>query len=366
MQNLQDCLAQNNRRGEEDSAGHSRDPGGRTLDSRDESLRPPRQAQPFAGPRRSEENATASGNLRSTDILHPQSQPLLVRDSPYDASRAQEHPGVFQAPQSSNDYDEYPSPVTAMGAAVSLTGNAQPSPGGFYGQSSVVALVNAIHPTTASANRARQDRQRRPQSASKIAPSWTNRATRKDRFLEAAYSLPPRNVADKLLELYFQNVHIFYPWIHAATFMSRFKRIWAGVDLYDSDDSTVDVGIGGARCSSSAFHCALNALFALGCEFSDAPADEKDETSNIFYERMKVLLPVDILDSGDLGDIQTLLLVSQYMLCTQNPTRCWNAVGLACRMAVGLGLQFEPGADLADLEVEMRRRVWYGCLQMDM
>ncbi|PSN61455.1 hypothetical protein BS50DRAFT_562355 [Corynespora cassiicola Philippines] len=258
-----------------------------------------------------------------------------------------------------------PTSVSAMGASLSLTGQAQSPSEGFYGQSSVLALLKEIHSPGVQSDCTNNS----PQMRSKPEPSSSHQASRNDRFIDylrPAYSLPPRSIADKLSGLYFQSVHIFYPWIHAPSFQDSFERIWTGAhEAGYVAEAGPDIGLGGSKCSTAAFYCALNAMFALGCEFSDLPAEVKDETSAGFYQRMKELLPMNILDRGSLADIQTLLLVGQYLLCTQNATRCWNVVGLACRMALGIGLQSEPAVSLSNLEVEMRRRVWYACIQMD-
>ncbi|KAH7035473.1 fungal-specific transcription factor domain-containing protein [Microdochium trichocladiopsis] len=112
---------------------------------------------------------------------------------------------------------------------------------------------------------------------------------------------------------------------------------------------------------------AVNAMFALGCEFSDHPPEEKEAAAAMFFERTRALMKMDLLENGSLAHVQALLLVGQYLTCTHYPTQCWNIVGFACRMAIGLGLQSSRNdAGLSDLELEVRRRTWYGCVQMDM
>lgn len=53
---------------------------------------------------------------------------------------------------------------------------------------------------------------------------------------------------------------------------------------------------------------------------------------------MKGLLNIDFLDSGSLAHVQALLLVALCLQCTPYPRRCWNVVGMAHRISVGLGL----------------------------
>lgn len=230
----------------------------------------------------------------------------------------------------------------------------------FYGESSLVSLVREIA----------QPPFRRPGHPQHRSQTLTSEGNTASSMLHAQFSLPPRDVADKLLGLYFSSVHIFYPWTHSPTFRKAYKRLWAentSANTTPNGEDCSDLGLGGSNCPRYVFFSALNAMFAMGCEFSDFPPEEKEAASPMFFDRMSRLLRFDVLDSGSISHIQALLLVGQYLLCTHYPTRCWNVVGLACRMAVGLGLQsarFSEGT--SGLEAEMRRRVWYACVQMDM
>jgi hypothetical protein len=247
----------------------------------------------------------------------------------------------------------------------------------FFGQSSVHSLLREVsHPdqrrsgsalTSAAAPGAR-DPPRHPDTEQSSLSSSLFPATT---LLTAEYALPPRQVADQLLQLYFDNVHIFYPWTHSTSFRRRYESLWTpggypGPSISDSnDDSSGDIGLGGDRCPAASFFCALNAMFALGCEFSGLP--QKEATSAMFSARMRSLLQADILDQADLSHVQALLLAGHYLLTSEYPVRCYNIVGLACRSAMGLGLYTERHADQRSAaENEIRRRVWYGCLQMEM
>lgn len=185
-------------------------------------------------------------------------------------------------------------------------------------------------------------------------------------MLSDEFSLPPKRQADWLLDIYFANNHIFYPWVHKESFMATYERMW-GNQANAADEYRPDVGVGGVSCPVPVFHCALNAMFAIACQFSTMEPRDKRNSSMIFYERMKSLTSVDILDSGSLAHVQALLLVAIYLQCTPYPKRCWNVVGMAHRMAVGLGLQNRRQfSSLSALEKELRWRAWCGCVQMDM
>jgi len=75
---------------------------------------------------------------------------------------------------------------------------------------------------------------------------------------------------------------------------------------------------------------------------------------------------LDFLDKADLSLVQALLILARYLQNTRLSTRCWNVVGIALRMAQGLGLHLEKDGDTTSpLEKEMRRRVWHSCTCLD-
>lgn len=185
-------------------------------------------------------------------------------------------------------------------------------------------------------------------------------------LISARYALPPRQIADELLHLYFTNVHIFYPWTHSTNFLKRYESLWSreGYNGYVNDDPG-DLGLGGNQCPASVFFCALNAMFALGSEFSSSQS--RISASEIFYARMQEFLYSTLLDHPDLANVQAMLLAGYYLLTTELPSTCYIVVGTACRVAVGLGMHSDKNSTrYTAVEKELRRRLWYGCLQMEM
>lgn len=260
--------------------------------------------------------------------------------------------------------------ISAMGATmVAQDHRGTPRSNEYYGASSLVSLIQGVaQPTPSGA------------FSNEFAPTKHQNEARGDSsiaslpmlcMLRPQYALPPRKIADDLLRLYFDNNHIFYPWTHSQSFRKRYESLWETGDSQAPDDSDVDVdvdvGLGGKNCPPNIFVCALNAMFALGCQFSDYPSADKDSASATFCERISGLLQFDLLDNGSLATVQALLLFGLYLQCTHYPERCWNIIGLAQRMAIGLGLQTAtPSDDGPSLEIAVRRRVWHACVQMDM
>ena len=119
-------------------------------------------------------------------------------------------------------------------------------------------------------------------------------------------------------------------------------------------------------------------MFALGCQLSpEIGESEREPTSDVFFQRSKKLLHFDILDEGNIKVVQALLLMGQYLQCTKMPGRCWIVVGLATRVAQGLGLHRDAhninngryktngNGCTRQLERELRKRLWGGCLVLD-
>lgn len=184
------------------------------------------------------------------------------------------------------------------------------------------------------------------------------------------FSLPPRPLADHLLECYWERVHCLYPFFHRPSFEQAYENLWGSSKWPKPELPELNIGLGGSFDSgaqSIVFHCALNAIFALACHFSDMPAAEREAAAYTFFLRSKRFVGLDLLDVGTIGVVQTLLIISLLLQSTPYPNRCWNAIGLACRVAQGLGLHEEAAErSTKPLEKEVRRRTWHGCVIMDM
>ena len=197
------------------------------------------------------------------------------------------------------------------------------------------------------------------------------------------FVLPPRNFADYLLGKFFERVYWLYPFFHKGTFMRGYESLWrsskenseaeAEARAQGQIGSGPGLGLGsgpGADAGSIVFHAALNTIFAIGCQFSDFAGGAKEKVAAVetFFNRGKSFVGLDLIDMGNLGVVQSLLLMTLFLQGTPFPSRCWNSVGVACRLAQGLGLHTESGrgSGRSGLEREIRRRTWHGCVVLDM
>ena len=165
--------------------------------------------------------------------------------------------------------------------------------------------------------------------------------------------LPPRRSADQMLEVYWKEVHHLYPFLHRPSFLRVYQSLW-----------TAD----GPESNSKMAYCILNTLFAICCQVKKRSApEEQGKSADIFFKRAMYLLRVDIIGPGSMSLIAALLLMGQYLQSTEWPQRCWVVVGIAIRVAQGLGLHLPQTTARMETQQdrEMARRLWHGCVFMD-
>ncbi|KAK4652829.1 hypothetical protein QC762_513000 [Podospora pseudocomata] len=183
------------------------------------------------------------------------------------------------------------------------------------------------------------------------------------------FALPPRNVADYLVGRFFDRVYWLYPFFHKPTFMYAYRQLWQPVTGKEKGVPEPGLGLGsepGAGAGSIVFHSALNTIFAIGCQFSDLSAKDRVSAIETFLERAKKFVGLDLIDMHNVGVVQSLLLMTLLLQSTPFPSRCWNSLGVAGRVAQGLGLHTEAGRrGRSELEREVRRRTWHGCVILD-
>jgi hypothetical protein len=180
--------------------------------------------------------------------------------------------------------------------------------------------------------------------------------------LDSSTLIPPRPVADSLLDSFFKCAHEFLPIFHKSAFDKQYKELWTSSVRSEPRDSR-------AHFEDGIFLSTLNVCFALGSLFSELILDEdRETTSDEYYLRSKTLTNFDICDYSALSTVRLQLVTSLYLQTTSNASRCWNVAGLAIRLAQDLGLHKRVSGDAQSdrLEDEMKRRVWYSCIVMDM
>lgn len=166
------------------------------------------------------------------------------------------------------------------------------------------------------------------------------------------FVLPARNAVDGMMKTYWNQVHVLYPIIHRPSFERLYQSLWAANETR-SDDSRV--------------YSILNIIFAICCQLYKADMnDERGMDADVYFRRAMQLLQVDFIGSASIELIQALLLVGIYLQSTEWPHKCYVVVGLAIRTAQGMGLHLpRTSVSMEQLDREVTRRVWHGCVFMD-
>ncbi|KAK6193570.1 hypothetical protein LQW54_012318 [Pestalotiopsis sp. IQ-011] len=236
----------------------------------------------------------------------------------------------------------------------------------FYGSSSAASFMRQAVET---ANGPSYSPHRGNASAESVSARQGQKQTTEGQgFMSRAYSenfsLAPRSLADHLLSRFWDKVYYLYPVFHRPAFDCAYRDLWEAPTDENNSDSTPNVGLGSPPSGGThtmLFHCALNIMFAIGVSFSDIPSAEKEAAA------AKTFIGLDLLDINNIGLLQVMLLVTVFLQSTPFPSRCWHAIGIACRVAQGLGLHTsKPRRGEGQLEIEISRRVWQGCVIPDM
>ncbi|KAL4904290.1 hypothetical protein BDW74DRAFT_178870 [Aspergillus multicolor] len=147
---------------------------------------------------------------------------------------------------------------------------------------------------------------------------------------------------EPFVDAYFRVYHCSYPIVHEATFRAQFMEILP-------------------RPSGNSWQVLLFVISALGV-FTSSTATTQTTIDLALFDAAKERLSIDVLETGNLVLVQALTLISNYLQKRNKPNSGYNYMGLARRVAMGIGLHKEfPTWDASLLTLEMRRRVWY-CL----
>lgn len=224
---------------------------------------------------------------------------------------------------------------------------------GFFGSSSAASFMRQIK--TAVDKRVASPNQQRPDSTIDDAPPTSLMSTRSETVPSSVpnYVLPPRKMADSLMDVYWSQVFPLYPLVDSGQMRAEYAKLWTGHSLQSDENMLM---------------CTLNVIFALSCQLADfIQPEEREASADSFFTRAKGLLHFNLWNTGSAGLIQCLLLMAQYLQSTNSAHQCWIVTGLAVRNAQSLGLHLpQTIAQLPTFqEQQLARKIWHGCVLMD-
>ncbi|CAE7105927.1 unnamed protein product [Rhizoctonia solani] len=174
---------------------------------------------------------------------------------------------------------------------------------------------------------------------------------------------PERDLADKLVDAYFEKFHHTMPCIDKISFLTNYRKLM--------DDN-------GAN-SYPGFTSLVFAVFALAARILVDPRivrpppfgalDSVDETIRptalIFYERSMMLYYIGQTVT-QLAHVQTFVLLSSFLASINCLPQAWLLCGQAVRTGQDLGLHRSPRTlHLTPMEKETRRRAWWCVYGLD-
>ncbi|KAL7818836.1 N-terminal binuclear Zn cluster-containing protein [Trichoderma aethiopicum] len=195
-------------------------------------------------------------------------------------------------------------------------------------------------------------------------------------------TFPSRDVAMRLVTLYFEHANPQIPILHRGEFMRMFEKAYANE---------------GRGLSARELYM-LNMVFAIGCGVivgepvkAQAPGGSRlafqqtrGQCQPEEYHASAIVHLEECLSSsgGGLEVLQAVLLLANFALLRPVPPGLWYITGVAVRLAVDLGLHHEDGVDMDDSGQQhtngggadrgrrlwirdMRRRLWWCTYSFD-
>ncbi|BCS24456.1 uncharacterized protein APUU_40900A [Aspergillus puulaauensis] len=146
-------------------------------------------------------------------------------------------------------------------------------------------------------------------------------------------------VLDNLIDAYFQWYNCSYPILHESTFRDKYR---SRQQIHPR----------------SSWHLIFYLVLAIG-HWVSTGGSPLSQCS--YYMAARSRISMRMLESGSLVAVQAFLLMGNYLQKRDRPNTGYNYIGIAYRMALGLGLHREPPSGTAHdtLLNERRRAVWW-------
>ena len=147
-----------------------------------------------------------------------------------------------------------------------------------------------------------------------------------------------------MIDAYFGVYHVSYPIVHEPTFRAQYSEV---ITRPNQD-------------------CWLILAYTIAAIGVFTTAKSLDNMDLPLFAHAKSMFSINLLETGNLTLVQALTLISNYQQKRNMPNSGYNYLGLAQRMAMGLGLHKEfPGWNISPLKMEIRRRVWWSLCVFD-
>ncbi|EPS31954.1 hypothetical protein PDE_06913 [Penicillium oxalicum 114-2] len=168
------------------------------------------------------------------------------------------------------------------------------------------------------------------------------------------YWVPPRPLADTLLDTYLAVAHPYFPIINRPLFQDQYRAFFGETVL--PGDKWIAI---------------LNTIFAVAASYAQlAELEWRDEAEDhLIYlarARMLSLEGDDLFRHPDLQQVQLEGLITFYLLTIDQIHRAWRISALAVRSAISLGLNLRNNSPaVPGISKEIRNRVWWSLFSLE-
>ncbi|CCX07894.1 Similar to Regulatory protein GAL4; acc. no. P04386 [Pyronema omphalodes CBS 100304] len=158
---------------------------------------------------------------------------------------------------------------------------------------------------------------------------------------------------DQLINSYFRYYHSSYPIVHEALFREKVSK-WKSNELKAQPNTH--------------WHTLYRMVLVTGAMSSVTNHNDPSALVDTkLYEMVKeTFFRLEFFSYGTLEGVQALALMGAYLQKRDNPNTGYNCLGMAMRMALGLGLHRDVSESKGPtLGMEIRRRIWWTLYILD-
>lgn len=221
-----------------------------------------------------------------------------------------------------------------------------------FGNSSAGAFMRQLQAAVDSRLDSAQSLEPRPESESRKRFSDRDDTPFQRHAHTPLLLLPPRGLADALIQAYWDHHWALYPVINRGQVEQAYESLWSSTSLQAPSHSLMSI---------------INTCLAIGCHYCGAlqPKERKATGDDIFSRAERSWQRVAGFPS--IENIQCLLLFGIYLQSTSRVFQCWMTVGQAIRMAQSLGIDDpqRPFRFESIAQREYQRRTWHCCVWLN-
>ncbi|KAJ6107317.1 hypothetical protein N7523_008640 [Penicillium sp. IBT 18751x] len=178
---------------------------------------------------------------------------------------------------------------------------------------------------------------------------------------EIRRQLPPRDVVDSLIRVYFKHVHPDFPLFHRGTFEEEYETFMSKGRHYDQR-ARAGIHLTSPTLPEAGWLGCLHMMIAFAALTGSVDiATDLDLTSLCRYcaSLTRQLLP-HFISKCTLSNVRALLLLSLFLHNHNERNAAWNLVGTAMRLSFAMGLHraSDTGSHFRPMEREVRKRVF--------